>query len=772
MNSARRSFSKPPPSASESFESFKAAKEIFCDLTYQIRCLNELYNQLTPQSGNHRRASSSSSSSAGDPKDKKVLQKLRELKANLRSNYGDPLLLPPNLKVVVMFDEKMKAFFDIRLRPRLGYPTGYPFFIDDSEGTIAGLSEVIYRKVLKAVQEEEEEPRGFGEGNHNNSHAAEDLLEPVNIKQEVVDDEEEEEEEELIPLIEDSDEEHYDNELQQEENYNSQMVIPPPDTDNSGLSGDCFGSAVSAAAAASSFSEPAIAIPPENADPAVNGSLATDTDTTTTTTTNNNTSEQHCCQQSVSVGSAVSQGQSESAPIKLEPADSSTITRVSTRPPTDPQNRAPQKPGHDEAAAAASSVPVPPPPAADAANAHLLQVNSPPPNPNLGPPSKSKPQPLPLPPPNNNNNNGTTTSAQQRQQQLPATAAAVAEERGTLKKMKPTGANSNINQRCIVNNNNNNKRPADHSNAAQPQGNPKRAKVFAGTSSSTQATRATSRAASIAGRFLASAAFRSAAEAQKLDCPLCERRYVKAAMGDHLDMCHINRGRYVFYRCTAPGCRYTNGYGMNAREHARREHGGEQYIVKAAAAAGAAVVPTARTVGSPPLASGSAAEDNRATITTTAATTSTPSATTTTTTAATTSTHFATTTTGTTTSTPPSATSTPQQQQQHQQHRPSTSTWTPPTAANIEEYLRAHCPGYAATKNATHTRLECPQCSKSLIRCLMKDHYLAVHRGLKPYHCLWPGCRFTNGWRRSAARHVKEVHRGSSYAHFIVYRKE
>ncbi|KAH9405669.1 hypothetical protein TYRP_001529 [Tyrophagus putrescentiae] len=387
---------------------------------------------------------------------------------------------------------------------------------------------------------------------------------------------------------------------------------------------------------------------------------------------NNNTSEQqHCCQQSVSGGSAVGLGQSETPPIKLEPADSSTITRVSI--------------------------------------ARRLTRRTGLPRPNLGPPSKSKPQPqqLPLPLPNDNNNNGTTTSAQQLQQQLPATTAAVAEERGTLT-MTPT-ENSNINQRCIVNNNNNNnKRPADHSNAAQPrQSNPKRAKVFAGTSSSTQATRATSRAASIAEHFLASAAFRNAPEAQKLDCPLCERRYVKAAMGDHLDMWHINRGRYVLYRCTAPGCRYTNGYGMNAREHARREHGGEQYIVKAAA-----VVPTARTAG------------------------------------------------------------TPQQQQQHQQHRPSTSTWTPPTAANIEEYLRAHCPGYAATKNATHTRVKCPQCSKSLSRCLMKDHYLAVHRGLKPYHCLWPGCRFTNGWRRSAARHVKEVHRGSSYAHFIVYRKE
>ncbi len=730
MSSAGRKNSKPA-SASESFASFKAAKKTYCSIDYQIECLNELYNQLMPQNGN-RRAGSSSRTQDGS-QNSKVLQQLRELKANLRKDYGNPRDIPPleRLKVVVMFDDEKKAFFDIRLRPLSGYPTGYPFFIDDNDkGTIVGISEAIYQEVLKAVQEEEEGRGGNGEGNnsslnHNNniSHAAEEGLIRVNIKQEVGDDVE------VVEVI------------TLEENYNSQVI--PPSTDNNAMSGDFRGSASSAAAAAASVA----AIPSENG-PAVNPQANIDTNSSSS---NNNAVQQQQRQQSANGGSTVSQGQSkrqsEAVPIKLEPTDSFTVTvtRVGRSP-----NRAPRKAPDEAPAPAASSVAVPPVPPA---NVRVLQVNLRPPNVF---PSKSKPQQQL--PPSHTNNNGTTTSAQQRQQP-PAAAAAVVEERGTLK-MKPTEANSSRTYR-ILDSNNNNKRPADHSNAAQPQGSPKRAKVSASPGTSTQAKTASQ---AVAEHFLASAAFRNAPETQRLDCPLCVRRYVKAAMEDHLDMWHINRGRYVPYRCTAPGCRYTNIWGMNAREHARQEHGGEQYIVKAAE-----VVPRtgASLTSSSSSSSAAATAKHLATITTTttASTTSTPSATTSTSSATTT-----TATTAATTSTPSAASAL--QQQQHQQ--PSTSASTSASTAqrlSAEDYLRAHCPDYVAAKNG-RTRVRCSDCSKVMDKYLLKEHFVAVHRGLKPFHCQWPGCSYTSGSRWKAAKHVRDVHKDRSYAQYIVYREE
>ena len=386
MSSSRRT--SKPPRPFESLASLKAAKKTYCSIDYQIECLNELYNQLMPtQNGGNRRAGGSSGDHQdGSQRESKALQQLkRELKANLRSNYGSPRLFPPleRLKVVVMFDDRKKAFFDIRLRPLSGYPTGYPFLIDDSEGTIVGLSEAIYQEVLKAVQEEEEEERdrdeeGHNNNNpHNNSHAAEVGLDPVNIKQEVVD-EEEEEEEELITLDDDSDEdESLNNELQQEESYNSQVVNPPPAAaaENNAVpeSEDFIVSAISAAAASSS-SVPAI-VPPENGSPAVNPQ-ATDTDADISNSiSNNNTAEHEQRQTTVSSsGSTVNRRQSETLPIKLEPAGTSstvTITREG-RPP----KRALQT-AHEEApaaAAAAASVAVSPPPAA-ASNFRILQVN-------------------------------------------------------------------------------------------------------------------------------------------------------------------------------------------------------------------------------------------------------------------------------------------------------------------------------------------------------------------------------------------------------------
>ncbi|KAH9405667.1 hypothetical protein TYRP_001526 [Tyrophagus putrescentiae] len=726
MKNSRGRRSWKPPSDSESFASFKAAKQTYCNINYQIECLNELYNQLIPQNGIHQQGSSSSRAQDGSQRDPKVLQKLRELKANLRSNYGSPRNFPPleRLKVVVMFDDEKKAFFDIRLRPRLGYPTGYPFFIDDNDkGTIVGISEAIFQEVLKAVQEEEE-PRGFGEGNYNNNnnnhnnnndnHAAEDWQEPVNIKQEV----DEEDEDGLIDLIDEVDEESYSDELQQEERYNSQAISPPPPaSENSDLSEDFTGSANSAVASSSSSSSAAIVPPAGNGSPAVNPQAA-DTDNNN----NNNTAEQQQQRQTtVSNGSTVNRRQSERLPIKLEPAGSSPVTSTRVgRPP----KRALQMAHQEAPAAAAEFVAVLP---AAAANVRVIQVN-----------------------PRANNNTNTNTnifqsqSKPQQQQRPPAGALTI----------EPT-ENSSVYR--ILDNNNNNKRPAGNSNAAQPsphsQDNPKRSKVSAtaaagtSTSSSTQAARATSQA--VAEHFLASAAFVEAPKAKKLDCPLCRKAFVKAAMSDHLEMEHTNRSQYVPYRCTYPGCKFTNLYRVNVLRHVQRKHGcpnAKQYIVKPApAAAAAVVVPATRTAGSSALVSKSsaAASAKRRAVATAAAASTTSK---------------------------PSTARTLQPPQQHRQ-RPSSTSTPAVTAANVEEYLRAHCPSYFSVKNA-HTKVKCPDCPKSLIKYLLKDHLLWVHQGLKPYHCQWQGCSFTTGWRNSAAAHVKDVHKGSRYAQYIVYREE
>ncbi len=732
MKNSRGRRSWKPPSDSESFASFKAAKETYCNINYQIECLNELYNQLIPQNGIHQRASSSSRAQDGSQRDPKVLQKLRELKANLRSNYGSPRDFPPleRLKVVVMFDDHKKAFFDIRLRPRLGYPTGYPFFIDDNDkGTIVGISEAIFQEVLKAVQEEEEE-RDFGEGynNNNNSHAAEDWQEPVNIKQEVYEDEE------LITLEDDIDEERYSDELQQEERYNSQAISPPPASENSDLSEDFTGSANLGLVASASSSSSAT-VPPENGLAA--SPQATDTDNSSSS---NNTAEQEQRQTSVSSsGSTVNRRQSETLglPIKLEPAGCSiaTFTRVA-RPPKRAHRMAPEEAPAAAAAAAAASVAVPPP-AAAASNIRVIQVN----------------------PRATNTNTNMFQSQSKPQQQLPPAGALTIE---------PT-ENSSV-YLILNNNSNNNKRPAGNSNAAQPspshahsQGNPKRSKVSAaaaaataGTSSSTQAARATSQA--VAEHFLASAAFVEAPKAKKLDCPLCRKAFVKAAMSDHLEMEHTNRGQYVPYRCNYPGCQFTNLYRVNVLRHVQRKHGSrnaKQYIVKPAAAA-AVVMPTARTAGSSSLVSRSSAAASAkrraaaaAAAATAASTTSKPS------TART------------------SLRQRQQQKQQKQQQRPSTSasTSTSQGVLSAEDYLRANCPEYAAAGNS-RTKVKCPDCPMTKTKYELKDHYLAKHRGLKPYRCQWPGCSYTSGWQTSAARHVKDVHKDSSYAQYIEYREE
>ena len=282
---------------------------------------------------------------------------------------------------------------------------------------------------------------------------------------------------------------------------------------------------------------------------------------------------------------------------------------------------------------------------------------------------------------------------------------------------------------------NNNKRPAANLNAAQPQGNSKRAKISTAPKTSSS-TRAKTASQAVAEHFLASADFRKAADGQKFDCPLCEKPYMKAAMKDHLELAHTKRGQYVPYRCTYPGCTYTNVWGVNARAHARREHNGEQYIVKPTAAA--VVVP--KTPGSS-LASSSSSAANRAT--TTASTTFTFT---------------------------PFAASTSQQQHQ----RPSTTSASTSTAqmlSSFEDYLRSKCPAYVAAKTA-RTRVTCPDCSKSMYKFLLMEHFIALHLRLKPYHCQWPGCSFTTGYRAHAARHVKNVHNGSSYAQYIVYREE
>ncbi len=354
MSLPRRSFAKPSI-REDDFEQTKAAMDAYGSIDHQVRCLKELYNRLY--------------SSSSDQRNPKVLHLLRELKATLRKDYSDQLIFSPNIKVVVVFDDKKNLFFNLLNQPFSGYPRGFLFMIDDSVGTIAGLSKAIYKKVLKAFQEEgEEERRSIGEGynnnnNNNNSHAAEDWQEPVNIKQEVVEDDEV-----LIDLIDEVDEERYSDELQQEENYNSQAISPPPAFDNNDLSEDSLSSANFAS------SSSAIVPPAENGSPAVNPQ-ATDTDADANNSISNNTAEQERRQTSVSSSSStVNRRQSEEVPIKLEPAGTSSTVTITRR--GRPSKWA-LRMAHEEApaaAAAAASVAVSPPPAA-ASNFRILQVN-------------------------------------------------------------------------------------------------------------------------------------------------------------------------------------------------------------------------------------------------------------------------------------------------------------------------------------------------------------------------------------------------------------
>lgn len=135
---------------SEPFMSVKqqqTEKDTFNDITFQIQCLKELYDELYPKMSNQ---------SENAFNKRKTQRKLRELKAILRNQYRDNCLLPTNKNtaIYVFFDFYKKPFFILMHRSTY-YPKNMPLFTNDNQnGTISLYSEAIYKKTIEAFADE------------------------------------------------------------------------------------------------------------------------------------------------------------------------------------------------------------------------------------------------------------------------------------------------------------------------------------------------------------------------------------------------------------------------------------------------------------------------------------------------------------------------------------------------------------------------------------------------------------------------------------------
>lgn len=137
------------PKSKTILERRRAKKDTYLNVTYQLQCLKTLHDELYP-------------SVATNQNSKKSLQKVRELKAILRSQYRDNFPLPTLDRsiVLVLFDAERRPFFEFRHRP-ISWPESWPFFIDDNpEGNVVLYSEGIYDKVMEAFEEETEGEAG------------------------------------------------------------------------------------------------------------------------------------------------------------------------------------------------------------------------------------------------------------------------------------------------------------------------------------------------------------------------------------------------------------------------------------------------------------------------------------------------------------------------------------------------------------------------------------------------------------------------------------
>ena len=157
--------------AQKKLDDFLAERAIAQDVTYQLQCLRQLYQEVKP-----------GSAQASGLSDQKAKEKLLELKAIMQGNStANPAPFPTldTDTVMIRFDSKKAPFFDIAPRQDDDeYPVGQAFFIDGNpKGELVRISEAIYEMILGAIEEEEKKEKGgtsnYGEGKLSSSSTGE-----------------------------------------------------------------------------------------------------------------------------------------------------------------------------------------------------------------------------------------------------------------------------------------------------------------------------------------------------------------------------------------------------------------------------------------------------------------------------------------------------------------------------------------------------------------------------------------------------------------------
>ncbi len=155
--------------AQKKLDDFLAERAIAQDVTYQLQCLRQLYQEVKPGSAGFS--------------DLKAKEKLLELKAIMQGNStANPAPFPTldTDTVMIRFDSKKAPSFDIA--PRRDdddeYPVGQAFFIDGNpKGELVRISEAIYEMILGAIEEEEKKEKGgtsnYGKGKLSSSSTGE-----------------------------------------------------------------------------------------------------------------------------------------------------------------------------------------------------------------------------------------------------------------------------------------------------------------------------------------------------------------------------------------------------------------------------------------------------------------------------------------------------------------------------------------------------------------------------------------------------------------------
>ncbi len=230
----------------------------------------------------------------------------------------------------------------------------------------------------------------------------------------------------------------------------------------------------------------------------------------------------------------------------------------------------------------------------------------------------------------------------------------------------------------------------------------------------------------IAERFLASAAFQAATQRNdRLNCPLCNRHYEKVTLVDHLNIVHLRRP--LLYRCSWPGCRFTNQWRVHAENHVLKVHKDDpvRYVVVPSSTPGAVGQQQQQQSSSlAPSSSSSSSSSSAAQATAAAFVATSPSAAAIST---------------------PAATST------------SASSISSTDWARTEAFLSSA--EYAAAGSST--KLPCPFCRFEFRKTYISDHIYGKHFSLRPYRCTWPDCTTgTSGvaFLSQMQSHVKRAH--------------